>query len=110
MIAIRPSPTPAQIDAAVRLAERAVSETHHSDPNVLDTLAEALFLAGRTAEAILTIDDAIALAPHEFYFREQRRRFTGDRAPDDRPDPPSGGWLLDPRTPARPAPEPGVTV
>ena len=48
---------------------------------------------------MLAIDEAIRLAPHERYFLEQRRRFTGERAADDRPDPPGGGeggWPEDP--------------
>ena len=79
--------------------------TGRNDPNVLDTLAEALFAAGSAAEAVETIDEAIALAPDERYFREQRRRFTGERSPEDRPEPP-GTWILPERRPRAPAPEP----
>jgi membrane associated rhomboid family serine protease len=74
---------------AVALADRAANATGRMDPNVLDTLAEALFQAGDRLAALLTIDEAIRLAPLEPYFREQRRRFTGERDPDDRPMPPS---------------------
>jgi hypothetical protein len=97
MLATNGTPTPDQLDVAVRLAQRAVRETGRTAPNVLDTLAEAQFQAGRTDDALETIDEAIALAPAEPYFVEQRRRFTGERAPDDRPAPPAD---------ARPAPLP----
>jgi membrane associated rhomboid family serine protease len=83
--------TSEQVEVAVRLAQRAVRDTDRADPNVLDTLAEAQFQAGRSDEAIATIDEAIALAPGEAYFTEQRRRFTGERAADDRPAPPGEG-------------------
>lgn len=97
---------------AVELARRAVEKTEHRDPNILDTLAEALFQAGRPEEAVEVIDEAIALAPEERYFREQRRRFTGERPPDDRPEPP-GRWIgPQPREddPAPTPPEPGIQV
>ncbi|MDH3687148.1 MAG: hypothetical protein OEP95_13040, partial [Myxococcales bacterium] len=68
------------------------------EPQFLDTLAEIQFRGGRSAEALELIDAAIVLAPRERYYREQRRRFLGERAPDDRPEDP--GW-----SPA-PSPEP----
>jgi hypothetical protein len=77
---------------AVHLAERAVEETGRRDPNLLDTLAEALFAAGSAEAAVSAIDEAIELAPGERYFREQRRRFTGERPPADRPEQPPG-WI-----------------
>jgi hypothetical protein len=89
MIVTEKSPTPEQIQLALRSAQRAVAQTDRSDPNFLDTLAESQFLAGFGADALDTIDEAIALAPGEAYFFEQRRRFTGERAYDDRPAPPS---------------------
>lgn len=88
MIVTGPRPSPEQLDVALRSAQRAVAQTQRSDPNFLDTLAESQFLAGRDGDAIETIDEAIALAPGEDYFVEQRRRFTGERAFDDRPAPP----------------------
>jgi membrane associated rhomboid family serine protease len=88
MIAISPSPPLPALDVALRLAERAVGESGRSDANLLDTLAEVLFLLGQQTEALATIDEAIRLEPMETYFREQRRRFTGERAFDDRPEPP----------------------
>jgi hypothetical protein len=48
------------------------------------------FQRGHGADALDTIDEAIAIAPEVPYFREQRRRFSGDRAAHDRPDPPDG--------------------
>lgn len=99
-IAISRDPSREMMEVALVLAERAVAETERLDPNVLDTLAEVQFVLGRRREAIQTIDEAIAQAPREPYFREQRRRFTGRRAPHDRPPAPPPSWLL------RPAPDP----
>ncbi len=74
--------------AALELAELAVRETGEQKATVLDTLAEVLFALQRPQEAIATIDRAIALEPDEPYFREQRRRYTGERAAHDRPPDP----------------------
>jgi len=76
------------LDLAVALAERAVTNTGGFSPGVIDTLAEALFRRGDPLGAILTIDQAISLAPTEPYYLEQRRRYTGERDPADRPPPP----------------------
>jgi len=86
MIATAPDVTQDELEAALLLAERAVTETARSEATILDTLAEVQFGLGRTADAINTIDEAIALEPDDEYYREQRRRFTGERAPDDRPE------------------------
>jgi membrane associated rhomboid family serine protease len=88
LIATGRAPTPKALAEARELAERAVRDTHRQDPNLLDTLAEVQFQIGETDSALDTIDEAIALRPDEPYFREQRRRFTGERAEHDRPDPP----------------------
>ena len=48
-------------------------------------------VVGDRVGAVLTIDEAIRLAPQERYFFEQRRRFTGERAAEDRPEPPGSG-------------------
>lgn len=95
-IAVAPDATPAQLERAEVLARRAVKATGASDPNILDTLAEVQFQLGRVEAALVTIERAIALAPDEPYFREQRRRFLGERPAHDRPPPP--------RVPPRPAP------
>ena len=76
------------LEYAVALADRAVASTGRMHPGVLDTLAEALFQQGDRLGALLTIDEAIRLAPSESYFIEQRRRFSGERGRDDRPPPP----------------------
>ena len=84
-------------DGAPVLADRAVVGTGRANPGILDTLAEALFQSGNRLGALLTIDEAIRLVPHERYFLEQRRRFTGERAAEDRPPPPdSDVWREDP--------------
>jgi hypothetical protein len=90
-IATADEPEPRLLAVAERLAERAVEATRRRDPNLLDTLAEVHFQAGDTERALRVIDEAIALAPDEPYYREQRRRFLGERAPDDRPAPPEEG-------------------
>jgi len=87
-IATSAEPTDDELELALRMARRAVRATQHLDPNLLDTLAEVYFQLGRSEEAVETIERAIALAPGEPYFEEQRRRFVGERAPDDRPEPP----------------------
>lgn len=84
-IATEGEPTATGLDLAVALADRAVLATARQNPNILDTLAEALFQAGDRLGALLTIDEAIQLAPGVRYFEEQRRRFTGERPADDRP-------------------------
>lgn len=88
MIAIDDHASREQLRGALRLAERAVSETEAGEPTLLDTLAEVQFQLGDEEMAIDTIDRAIALDPDEDYYREQRRRFTGERAADDRPPDP----------------------
>jgi hypothetical protein len=97
---------------ALQLAERAVEQTGRGDPNILDTLAEAYFVAGHRESAIATIDEAIFLAPGIEYFREQRRRFTGERESEDRPEPPGEFWQPgpEPLPPLPPQEEPGIRV
>jgi membrane associated rhomboid family serine protease len=87
-IATSRRPTKSALAQAVELAERAVLLTAAREPTILDTLAEVTFAQGNAERAIELIDEAIALAPGESYYREQRRRFTGERAADDRPEPP----------------------
>jgi hypothetical protein len=55
------------------------------------------------------IDEAIGLEPGEAYFREQRRRFTGERDFDDRPEPPGFPFGLPPGDPFESVP-PGVPI
>ena len=81
-------PTSVGANLAVALAGRAVDATARLNPNILDTLAEAHFQSGDRLAALLTIDEAIGLAPGISYFVEQRKRFSGERDPDDRPPPP----------------------
>jgi hypothetical protein len=88
LIATGRAPTQKALVDARELAQRAVEATERLDPNLLDTLAEVEFRNGHADAAVETIDEAIRLAPEVPYFREQKRRFTGDRAADDRPEPP----------------------
>ena len=83
---------PDAVRVAIELAERAVERTERDDPDVLDTLAEVLFVSGDESRAVDVIDEAILLTGGEEYFREQRRRVTGVRGRDDRPAPPSLPW------------------
>jgi len=85
-IAITPEATREELEAALLLAERAVTETQRSEATILDTLAEVQFGLGMNAAAISAIDEAIALEPDEDYYREQRRRFAGERPRGDRPE------------------------
>jgi len=86
IIAIAPDVTREELEAALLLAERAVSETQRAEATILDTLAEVHFGLGMNAAAISAIDEAIALDPDEIYYQEQRRRFAGERARGDRPE------------------------
>jgi tetratricopeptide (TPR) repeat protein len=95
LIALAEVRTPGDLDVALRLAERAVSLSGRRDANLLDTLAEVLFQVGRSAEALRTIEEAILLEPAEPYYREQRRRFRGERPFDDRPAPPGLPGILE---------------
>lgn len=88
-LATEGKPDERELGIALQLAERAAGASRFMDPNVLDTLAEVYFQSGKSGKAVEVIDDAIALAPNEPYFREQRRRFTGERAANDRPEEPS---------------------
>jgi membrane associated rhomboid family serine protease len=117
LIATGHEPTARALDEALEMAQRAVRATGHRDPNLLDTLAETQFRSGNRQAALATIDEAIALAPDEPYFREQRRRFSGKRAADDRPAPPHGPeHVRPPRHDREPAPspwddtEPGIAI
>ena len=104
LIATGATPTQKALEEAQELAQRAVAATGRRDPNLLDTLAEVQFQSGDGDAAVETIDEAIALAPGEPYFEEQRRRFTGERERDDRPAPPVGP-LLGPEPEDEPGPE-----
>ncbi len=93
-IATEFEPDSSLLHAALELAERAVEVSERANPDILDTLAEVHFQLGEHAEAIEVIDEAIAISPFEPYFRVQRERFTGEREPGDRPDPPLLPWLF----------------
>ncbi len=110
LIAIQPESTHEQLEAALLLAERAVAETRRRDPTLLDTLAEVQFQLGRPDLAVPIIDEAIARAPDEPYYREQRRRFIGERPPDDRPPDPVLPWADDDGRPPLPPDEHGIRV
>ena len=77
-----------QLLAALELAERAADRTEYSDPTILDTLAEVLFVRGDRDGALRIIDEAIRITRGEDYYVQQRRRYVGERAFDDRPAPP----------------------
>ena len=44
------------------------------------------FQLGHRDAAVAAIDEAILREPEEDYYREQRRRFLGERDREDRPD------------------------
>ena len=83
-----------QLLVALETAERAVYDSDRMDPDILDTLAEVQYVVGDRAQAIQTIDEAIALAGDEEYFIEQRRRYTGERDWEDRPSAPALPWIF----------------
>jgi rhomboid protease GluP len=96
-VAIEDDSTEELLIAALQAAERAVELSEREESAILDTLAEVNFALGNQDAALSAIDEAIALAPFDTYYREQRRRFTGERAADDRPEPPMLGFAM-PRT------------
>lgn len=96
-IAISTDPDEDSLRKAWKLAERAVDATQRRNPDLLDTLAEVLFQLGHADRAVGVSEEAISLSPAEPYFREQRRRFLGERDPNDRPAPPGSA----PRPPRR---------
>jgi hypothetical protein len=103
---------PEELAVALMLAQRAVEATQRRDATILDTLAEVQFQLGHPESAIAIIDEAIAREPDEVYYREQRRRFLGERARDDRPDPPlpDSPWSPSPEPDEPPEGDPGITV
>jgi membrane associated rhomboid family serine protease len=103
---------PEELAVALMLAQRAVEETERRDATILDTLAEVQFQLGHPESALAIIDEAIEREPDEDYYREQRRRFLGERARDDRPDPPmpDSPWLPSPQPEAPAEEDPGITV
>jgi membrane associated rhomboid family serine protease len=88
IIATSEAPTQEQLELALALSTRAVEATGRAEPNLLDTLAEVYFQLGRAPDALAVIDEAITLAPGVEYFEQQRLRFLGERAADDRPEAP----------------------
>jgi membrane associated rhomboid family serine protease len=104
-VAIDEAASPEALEAALELAERAADDTDHAAAHILDTLAEVHFQLGHRAEAVAAIEEAIQRDPDEDYYREQRRRFLGERDSEDRPEyvPPG------PQPKARPE-EPGLSV
>lgn len=85
LIAIDPDADRPLLELALRIALRAVEETDHQEPHILDTLAEVYFQLGDIDAAVAAIDEAIAQIPDRDYYHEQRRRFLGEREADDRP-------------------------
>jgi hypothetical protein len=112
VIATSATPTESELEVALRLAERAVSETGRAEATILDTLAEVQFALGQTLNAIATIDEAIGQDPDDTYYREQRKRFSGERDPNDRPEyvPPMFRSPDGTRPREQPQTAPGLTV
>ena len=113
-IAVARRSDPSALRVAERLAERAAEATNFADPVVLDTLAEVHFASGRTDLALRLADAAVALAPNDPYYREQRERFAGGpAAAERRPEPAPPVAPSPPRRAPRPAPSdpaPGLRV
>ncbi len=101
LIAVDPNSSHALLEAALELAERAVEETDRQQSAILDTLAEVHFQLGDSEAALAAIDEAIAQRPEDDYYREQRRRFLGERDAEDRPP-----QRLIPPPPREPSAEP----
>ncbi len=99
-IAIAEEPTGGLLELAEQLAERAVQASQRAYPHILDTLAEVYFVQGRDDEALAVNAEALRISPEDRYLREQRRRYKGERARDDRPD--AGGLPDEPELPEAP--------
>ena len=95
IIATGSEPGNSELDAALRLAERAVADSERREANFLDTLAEVHFQRGDGGAAIGVIEEAMRIEPGEAYYSGQRDRFLGRRAADDRPDPPAPSAIPD---------------
>ncbi len=112
LLATQAKASPEALGVALHLAERAVEKSERLDPTILDTLAEVQFQLGHPERAVVIIDEAIARKPDEAYYREQRRRFLGERGRDDRPEAPAlelpWGAPAEPEAPAPPGD--GITV
>jgi hypothetical protein len=89
-----PHPDLRQPVRALDLAQSATEWTGRKDAGLLDTLAETLSVAGRTAEAAQAEDEALALEPGSTFYRERATKF---RAVAGLPPPP-------PAPPAMPEP------
>lgn len=61
---------------ALKLAESAVVLTCRKNAGYLDTLAQALAVNGRTAEALAVAREAIALNPDDQYLKDREREFS----------------------------------
>ena len=62
ILAVHDNPSIRNPSEAIRLAEKACDLTAYTNPNLLDTLAQAYAAAGRFAEAVDTAEKAIELA------------------------------------------------
>lgn len=69
-----------RLEHGIAVAKRGL-ESNPSDAGLWDTLAELQFAVGDPAGAVASIDKAIAAAPDDPYFVEQRARFSAARAP-----------------------------
>lgn len=79
LIAIDDGSSRELLETARGMAERAVDETERNAPHILDTLAELHFRLGDAPAAVRIIDEAIRQDPERDYYREQRKRFLGER-------------------------------
>ena len=70
------------LDEAAVMARRGVklAEPGGLKANILDTLAEVVFLQGKTDEAIVLMEEAIRENPKNKYFQEQLDRFQKELA------------------------------
>ncbi len=84
-IAIDPKSSYQDLQAALKMAERAVMETNRLYPKPLDTLAEVQYRLGQPELARETILEAIRRDPIDPHFQEQLRRFSGEGDPVERP-------------------------
>ncbi len=72
------SPAKSDLELSVRAAQRAVELTNGEDPNVLDTLATALYSSGDLAGAIATQKKSVAAAPGFAPFQERLEAYEAE--------------------------------
>ena len=81
ILIVHPVPEQRNPAEAVLLAERAAELTEHKNPAVLETLAAAYAADGQFDRAVITIQEAISLAPNAERFKGQLEMYQQHKLP-----------------------------